>query len=144
MFARDRPPAPPRRPIVAVAMFENETGDARHDRVVASVSDAIVERLTAVGTSRIGVDGNAAILRRGRDARDWREVARATGAAYLVSGQLQTRPDRLSLLMQLIRLDDGTHVWVRRINRPPDDRLETIDADAATQIESAVRTAVLK
>src|SRR5256885_4260284 len=144
MLARDRPPAPPRRPIVAVAVFENETGDARHDRVVASVSDAIVERLTAVGPSRIGVDGNAAILRRGRDARDWRAVARATGAAYLVSGQLQTRPDRLSLLMQLIRLDDGTHVWVRRINRPPDDRLDTIDADAATQIESAVRTAVLK
>jgi DNA-binding winged helix-turn-helix (wHTH) protein/TolB-like protein len=144
MLARDRPQAPPRRPIVAVAVFENETGDGRHDRVVASVSDAIVERLTAVGPLRIGVNGNAAILRRGRDARDWRAVARATGAVYLVSGQLQTKSDRLSLLMQLIRLDDGTHVWVQRINRPPDDRLQTIDADAAAQIESAVRTFVLK
>jgi hypothetical protein len=46
--------------------------------------------------------------------------------------------------MQLIRLDDGTHVWVHRINRPPGDRLDTVDADAAAQIESAVRATVLK
>jgi len=144
MVARDRPPAAPKRPIVAVAVFENETGDSRHDRVVSSLSDAVVERLTALGPARVGVDGNAAILRRPRDARDWRAVARDTRAAYLVSGQLQTRSDRLSLLMQLIRLDDGTHVWVKRINRPGDDRLETIDADAAAQIESAVRATVLK
>jgi hypothetical protein len=35
-------------------------------------------------------------------------------------------------------------VWVQRISRPADDRLETIDADAAAQIESAVRATVLK
>jgi DNA-binding winged helix-turn-helix (wHTH) protein/TolB-like protein len=144
MIARDRPPAAPRRPIVAVAVFENETGEPQHDRLVAGLSDVIVERLTALGPSRVGVDGNAAILRRPRDARDWRAVAHDTGAAYLVSGQLQTRSDRLSLLMQLIRLDDGTHVWVRRINRPSGDQLDTIDADAAAQIESAVRSTVLK
>src|SRR6476646_8298112 len=144
MLARDRPPAPPQRPIVAVAVFENETGDSRHDRVVSSLSDTVVERLTALGPSRVGVDGNAAILRRPRDARDWRAVARDTRAAYLVYGLLQTRSDRLSLLVQLIRLDDGTHVWVQRINRPADDRLDTIDVDAAAQIESAVRATVLK
>ena len=144
MIARDRPPAPPRRPIVAVALFENETGDPTRDRAVALVSDAIVERLTALGPARIGVDGNAAILRRPRDARDWRAVARDTGGAYLVSGQLQTRAGRLSLLMYLVRLDDGTHVWAQRISRPADDRLDTIDADAASQIEAAVRSLVLR
>jgi DNA-binding winged helix-turn-helix (wHTH) protein/TolB-like protein len=144
MLARDRPPAPAKRPIVAVAVFENDTGDSRHDRVVSSLSDAVVERLTALGPSRLGVDGNAAILRRPRDARDWRAVARDTRAAYLVYGLLQTRSGQLSLLMQLIRLDDGTHVWVQRISRPADDRLDTIDVDAAAQIESAVRSTVLK
>ena len=144
MFARDRPPATPRRPIVAVALFENESGEAEHDRMIASIADVIVERLTAIGPSRLGVDGNAAILRRPRDARDWRAVAHDTGAAFLVSGQLQGRPDRLSLLMQLIRLDDGTHVWVHRINRPAGDRLDGIDRDAAAQIDAVVRSTLLK
>ena len=51
---------------------------------------------------------------------------------------------QLSLLMQLIRLDDGTHVWVQRISRPAGDRLDTIDADAAGQIEATVLRVVLK
>jgi DNA-binding winged helix-turn-helix (wHTH) protein/TolB-like protein len=141
MFARDRPPA---RPIVAVAMFENETGDASHKRAVDALSDVIVERLTALGPSRIGVNGNAPILRRPRDARDWRAVSRDTRAAFLVSGLLQAKDGRLWLLMQLIRLDDGTHVWFQRISRPAGDPLDTIDAEAAAQIEAAVVRLALK
>jgi DNA-binding winged helix-turn-helix (wHTH) protein/TolB-like protein len=135
---------PSSRPIVAVALFENESGDPSHERVVAGLSDMIVERLTALGPSRIGVNGNAGILRRPRDARDTRAVAKETGASFLVSGQLQTRDGVLSLLIQLIRLDDGTHVWVDRIARPMGDRLETLDAEAARQVENAVRRIVLR
>jgi len=145
MVARDRPPAPPPvRPIVAVAMFENETGDPSYAQAVAAVSDTLVERLTAIGPSQLGVNGHAPILRRPRDARDWRAVARETGAAFLVSGQLQTKDSHPSLLMQLIRLDDGTHVWVQRIARPAGDRLVALDADAAAEIDAAVRRIVLK
>ena len=135
---------PAARPIVAVAVFENETGDASYSLAVAALSDAIVERLTALGPSRVGVDGNAGILRRPRDARDWRAVARETGAAFLVAGDLQTKDGGLSLLIYMIRLDDGTHVWVQRIPRPAGDSLRTLDTDVASQIEIAVRRIVLK
>jgi TolB-like protein len=146
MVARDRPPAAAasRRPIVAVALFDNETGDPSYDRATAAVSDTLVERLTAIGPARIGVNGHAPILRHPRDARDWRAVARETGAAFLVSGQLQTRDSHPSLLMQLIRLDDGTHVWVQRVARPSGDRLDALDADAAAEVDAAVRRIVLK
>jgi DNA-binding winged helix-turn-helix (wHTH) protein/TolB-like protein len=141
MVARDRPPA---RPIVAVAVFENETGDPSHDRAIAGVSDVIVERLTALGPARVGVNGNAAVLRRQRADRDLKAVASATGAAFLVSGQLQSKDGRLSLVMQLIRIDDGTHVWVKRIGRPAGDRLDALDDEAARQVEAAVAILVLK
>ena len=134
----------PERPIVAVAVFENLTGDASHDPVVAALSDVIVERLTALGPSRVGVNGNSSVLRRPRADRDPRAVARDTRAAYLVSGSLTRKDGRLSLLVQLIKLDDGTHVWVQRVSRPPDDALGTLDDDVAAQIETAVRRIVLK
>jgi DNA-binding winged helix-turn-helix (wHTH) protein/TolB-like protein len=132
------------RPIVAVAVFDNESGDASRERAVAQLSDVIVERLTALGPDRIGVNGNAGVLRRPRADRDLKAISDGTRASFLVSGQLQTKDGRLSLLMQLIRLEDGTHVWVQRISRPADDALETLDQDAARQIESAVRRFVLK
>jgi DNA-binding winged helix-turn-helix (wHTH) protein/TolB-like protein len=143
LSSRNRTPSMPARPIVAVAVFENETGDSAYERGVAALSDAIVERLTALGPERLGVNGNASILRRPRDARDTNAVARETGATFLVAGQLQTRDGKLSLLMHMIRLDDGTHVWVQRIARPLGDRLETLDAEVAGQIEAAVRDIVL-
>ena len=105
---------------------------------------SIVERLTALGPSRIGVNGNSKVLRNSRADRDPRPVARETHASFLVAGHLQTKDGRLSLLMHIIRLDDGTHVWVQRISRSPDDRLESLDEDVAAQIERAVRRIVLK
>jgi DNA-binding winged helix-turn-helix (wHTH) protein/TolB-like protein len=136
--------AAPDRPIVAVAVFDNETGDASRERAVSTIADVIVERLTALGPSRLGVNGNSKVLRNPRADRDPRTVARETHAAFLVAGHLQTKDGRLSLLMHIIRLDDGTHVWVQRISRSPDDALESLDEDVAAQIEKAVRRIVLK
>jgi DNA-binding winged helix-turn-helix (wHTH) protein/TolB-like protein len=132
------------RPIVAVAVFDNETGDAGRSERVAGMSDVIVDRLTALGPERIGVTGNATTLRQPRVTRDLQEIGRQTRATYLVLGQLQAKDGQLSLLMQLIKLDDGTHVWVRRITRPQNDPLDKLDEEAARQIEAAVRQLVLK
>jgi TolB-like protein len=140
-IARTRPPE---RPIVAVAVFDNETGDASREQAVATIADVVVERLTALGPSRIGVNGNSRVLRNPRADRDPRTVARETHASFLVAGHLQTKDGRLSLLMHIIRLDDGTHVWVQRISRSRDDALESLDEDVAAQIEKAVRQIVLK
>jgi DNA-binding winged helix-turn-helix (wHTH) protein/TolB-like protein len=134
----------PGRPIVAVAVFDNETGDASRERAVSTIADVVVERLTALGPARIGVNGNSKVLRNPRADRDPRTVARETHASFLVAGHLQSKDGRLSLLMHIIRLDDGTHVWVQRISRPPEDGLESLDEDVAAQIEQAVRRIVLK
>jgi DNA-binding winged helix-turn-helix (wHTH) protein/TolB-like protein len=142
MLVRDRPS--PSRPIVAVAVFDNETGDAGRSQRVAGMSDVIVDRLTALGPERIGVTGNATTLRQPRVTRDLQEIGRQTNATFLVLGQLQTKDGQLSLLMQLIRMDDGTHVWARRITRPQNDPLDKLDEEAARQIEAAVRQLVLK
>ena len=132
-----------RRPVVAVSIFDNETGDSRYDRAVHAMSDTVVSRLTALGPDRVGVIGNASILRMPRSRRDLDAIESQTGASYLILAQLQPSGGQLSLLMQVIRLDDGTHVWVRRIGRPPADPLDGLDEEAAAAIESGVRAHVL-
>jgi DNA-binding winged helix-turn-helix (wHTH) protein len=62
--------AAPNRPIVAVAVFDNETGDVSRERAVSTIADVIVERLTALGPSRIGVNGNSKVLRNPRADRE--------------------------------------------------------------------------
>lgn len=134
---------PPARPIVAVAVFDNETGESRHDRLVQGLSDVVVDRLTAIGPDRVGVVGNMPELRRTRGDRNLSAIARETRASFIILGQLQSKAGGLSLLLQLIRVDDGTHVWVRRIARPAGDALAGVDEETARLIDEAVRQHVL-
>ena len=107
------------------------------------MSDAVVDRLTALGPNQIGVVGNAAILRMPRSRRDLEQIEAETGASHVILAQLQPAKGNLSLLMHLIRLDDGTHLWTRRIPRPSADSLEGLDEEAASVIEAGVRAHVL-
>jgi DNA-binding winged helix-turn-helix (wHTH) protein/TolB-like protein len=132
------------RPVIAVSVFDNETGDSRYDLPVRALSDTVVDRLTKLGPQRIGVVGNDAVLRMPRNERDLDQIADQTRAAFVVLAQLQRQGPELSLLIHLIRLDDGTHVWTRRINRPPQDSLDGLDDEAARMVEAAARQFVIR
>jgi DNA-binding winged helix-turn-helix (wHTH) protein/TolB-like protein len=132
------------RPVIAVSVFDNETGDSRYDLPVRTLSNTVVDRLTKLGPQRIGVVGNDAVLRMPRNERDLDQIADQTRAAFVVLAQLQRQGPELSLLIHLIRLDDGTHVWTRRINRPPQDSLDGLDDEAARMVEAAARQFVIR
>lgn len=116
VWAAGRPPAA-ERATIAVATFDNETGDPALDPLTAGVADAIVVRLTPLAPGRLAVIGNSAVLRQPRASRDPEAIARHTGAGYLLFGQLQREDRGLRLIAHLISLDDDTHLWVTRIIR---------------------------
>jgi DNA-binding winged helix-turn-helix (wHTH) protein/TolB-like protein len=136
----DRPAA---RPIVAVSAFDNETGDPRYDRPVRAIGAAVVDRLTALGPQRVGVVANATELRLPRSEPDLQAIARSTGADYVLLGDLQDRGGGLSLFLQFIALDDGTHFWVERLPRPAGDALIGLDEETASAVAAAVEQHVL-
>lgn len=138
--AEHAPPSP--RPIVAVARFDNETGDPAYELWTAAAADAAVDRLTELGPERLGVIGNASVLRIPRDERDLDAIRAATGASHVVLGQLQSDVEGLRLLVHLIRLDDGTHLWATRLTRPT-NALAGAEDEAASQLVAAVRERLL-
>ena len=133
----------PARPRVAVAIFDNETGRPEFDRLAATAADIVVERLTALGTQRVGVIGNTPTLRVPRARRDPAAVQRETGAGYFVLGQVQEDDAGVRLVVHLIRLDDDTHLWVTRVARAPAD-LSDIQDIAADRLAEAVRRHVIE
>lgn len=120
-------------PIVAVARFDNETGDAALTRFSDALTDSVVERLASASAGGYGVIGNAAVLRGPREMRDLLAIGSSLHAQYVILGQVQ-RDDqrRLRVLAHLIRLPDQTHVAVGRIDPVADTSLSEIDelADA--------------
>jgi len=111
------------RVIVAVARFDNETGDPSLTRFSDYLTDNVVEQLTVTSDGTYEVIGNAAILRGARENRDLNEVAASLDANYVVLGQVQRDAGQIRVLGHLIRLPDQTHVAVARFDDVRDQTL---------------------
>lgn len=106
---------------LAVARFDNKTGDPRFDRFAGGLTDSVATELTALGRGRYGVIGNAAILRLPPDRRDLKAIATTLKATYVVLGQVLRDGAHIRILAQLIHLPDQTHLAVTRLDRVSQD-----------------------
>ncbi len=113
-------------PKLAVVPFDNETAWPEGDGVAGRLTDAVVARLAA-DPDRLGVIGNAAILRQPRATRDLKLIARTLDVQYAVLGQVQQNGNGLRVITHLIRTSDQTHLWAWRFESGREDvsELET-------------------
>ena len=137
------PPPAGDKTVIAVSVFDNETGQPEFDRPVAGMSDLVVERLTRLDPDRIAVVGNAAVLRQPRNVRNLKAVAENVRADYVLLGQLQRGETGLRFITHVIRLRDEAHL---KANRLPvaDANLAGLEAAVVEEFERAVRELVLK
>jgi DNA-binding winged helix-turn-helix (wHTH) protein/TolB-like protein len=131
------------RAIVAVSIFDNETGLSEHDRLVAGLSDMVVVRLSQLAPERIAVVGNAEILRQPRNIRNLKAVKENVNAGYVLLGQLQRADDGLRFITHFIRLADGVHLKANRIALA-DERAIGLEDAVVAEFERAAREHLLK
>jgi DNA-binding winged helix-turn-helix (wHTH) protein/TolB-like protein len=129
-------------PVVAVSVFDNETGEPAYDVPVAALTDLVVVRLAGLAPDRLGVVGNAAVLRRPRNIRDLDAVKAGVRADYVVLGQLQRDGDGLRFVTHVVRLADGVHLKANRLTGPSAD-VRWLDRDVPDEFARAVRAHVL-
>jgi TolB-like protein len=133
---------PPGRAVIAVSIFDNETGTAEYDRLVSGLSDLLVARLTELAPDRIAVVGNAAVLRQPRNIRNLKAVAAGVRADYVLLGQLQRSDSGFRFITHVIRLIDETHLKANRISFP-DANLDDLEQKVLDEFERAVQQHVL-
>ena len=128
--------------VIAVSVFDNETGNPDYDRPVAGLSDLVVEHLTKLAPDRVAVVGNAAILRQPRNIRNLRAVAQNVKADYVLLGQLQQGETGLRFITHFIRLRDEAHLKANRL-AVADASLAGLESAVVGEFDRAVREHVL-
>lgn len=132
------------RPVLAVAVFDNETGDDTLDVFIDGLPDALVAHLGQLDPSRIAIVGNTRQVRMPRSDRDLAAIREETGASFILLGQLQVAESGLRLITHLIRLSDGQHVWVKRFDRPGgEDALVGLEQEVLREVTRGVRERVM-
>lgn len=124
-------------PVVAVSIFDNETGDPALDLRVATLSDAVVAQLTQMAQDRIHVVGNAAPLRRARNIRNLQALRTELQADYVLLGQLQRGDTGLRFITHFIRLRDEAHLRANRLVFPDGD-LTHLEREVVGEFERVV------
>ena len=135
------PPEPENVVHVAVSVFDNETGQSEYDRIVAGLSDLVVERLSKLDPERVAIVGNAAVLRQPRNIRNLKLVAENVHAEYVLLGQLQRGESGLRFITHFIRLRDEAHLKANRLLVKED--LAGLETAVVEEFERAVREHVL-
>lgn len=135
-------PAVPGRVVIAVSIFDNETGEAQYDRLVAGLSDLVVTHLAQIDSSHLAVIGNAAVLRQPRNIRNLKAVAAGVKADYVLLGQLQRADAGYRFITHLIRLSDETHLKANRLQMP-DGNVAGLEDAVVAEFDRAVKEHVL-
>ena len=100
---------------IAIALFDNETGDAALDHYANDVTDSLVVAFTQKTQGRYGVIGNASVLRQRRSFRDLATIAQELRAQFVILGQIKAEDASRFVLAHLIRMPDETHLQVARL-----------------------------
>jgi DNA-binding winged helix-turn-helix (wHTH) protein/TolB-like protein len=127
---------------IGVSIFDNETGLAEHDRLVAGLSDLVVERLARLDAERIAVIGNSHALRQPRNIRNLARLKTAPRLDYVLLGQLQQGEGGLRFITHFIRLSDEAHLKANRLIMPGGG-VDGLEEAVVEEFERAVRDHVL-
>lgn len=128
-------PAVPQRPSLAVLPFA-DLSQARDQQYLADgLAEDILHQLAQSPALRVISRTSSFSFRDSRE--DLRNIGRALDAAYLLEGSVRRDGDRLRVTAQLIRADDGSHLWSRTYARELRD-VFAVQADVAADVAQAL------
>ena len=117
---------PPReRPVVAVIPFDNLSGDAGEDYFADGVTADIIATLARHRWLNV-VARNTTLQFKGR-AVGIAEIARETGADYVVEGSVRRAGSRVRVSAQLIDAQGGNCLWTEHYDRQSEDLFDIQD-----------------
>ena len=107
------PVSPPEAtPSIAVLPFANMSRDADDEYFSDGLAEEIINALTQVPELKV-IARTSAFAFKGKN-EDIRKIAETLGVSSVLEGSVRRAGPRLRVTAQLIRAEDGTHLWSQR------------------------------
>ena len=120
---------------VVVLPFTNLSGDASQEFFSDGMTEEITSALAKVADLRV-VARTSAFEFKGKNL-DIRTMGQQLGATHLIEGSVRKSGNRLRITAQLIKADDGTHIWAEDYDRELTD-VFAIQEDIARAITASL------
>jgi len=124
---------------IAVLPFVNMSGDEDREWFSDGLTEEILNALAR--TPDLLVAARTSSFKYKNTVEDVPTIAEALGVAHVLEGSVRVDDDRLRVTAQLIRADDGFHLWSENYDRSPDDVI-ALQEEVAISIAEALETAM--
>ncbi len=125
---------------VAVLPFENLSADADHEYFSNGLTETILHMLAQIPDLKVAARTSSFAFR--DQNKTVQEIAAALGVAHILEGSVQRDGDQVRITAQLIRADDGFHVWSENYDRTLDD-IFGIQDEIAEKVGGALSASLL-
>lgn len=125
---------------VAVLPFVNMTGDADNDYFSDGLTETLLHMLAQIPDLQVAARTSSFSFK--GQTKTAREIASALQVAHILEGSVQLAGNRVRITAQLIRADDGFHVWSSNFDRDFND-IFAIQDEIAKEVGSSLSESLL-
>lgn len=125
---------------IAVLPFVNMNNDPEQRYFGDGVAEEIINALSSLKDLKVA--GRASSFQFDRKDVDLREVGEKLGVSTVLEGSVRKQGNRLRVTIQLIKVEDGFHLWSERYDRSMDD-IFAIQEEIALAITEKMKVILL-
>lgn len=127
-------------PSIAVLPFLDMSEAKDQEYFADGMTEAIIDLLTKIPELRVPARTSSFYFK--GKAANVSDIGRELKVAHVLEGSVRKTGNRLRITAQLIRADNGYHLWSETYDRNPDDIFEVQD-EIATQVAQAMQLRLL-
>lgn len=105
------PPATLQKTMLAVMPFQNLTGDPKQDYLADGLTEEIIAQLARLQPERLGVIARTSVMGYKHSDKRLDQIGRDLSVQYVLENSLRRSAGRFRITVQLIRVDDQSHLW---------------------------------
>ena len=128
------------KPSVAVLPFVNMSNDAENEYFSDGLTETLLHMLAQLPDLQVAARTSSFAFK--GQSRSVAEIAAALGVAHILEGSVQKAGERVRVTAQLVRADDGFHVWSQNYTRPLED-IFAIQDEIASDVADALGASLL-
>jgi TolB-like protein/Tfp pilus assembly protein PilF len=138
--AEETATVPDKGPSVAVLPFVNMSGDTENEYFSDGLTETWLHMLAQLPNLRVAARTSSFAFKGQNPSIT--EIASALGVAHILEGSVQKADARVRITAQLIRADDGFHIWSQNYTRPLED-IFAIQDEIAADVADALGSSLL-
>ena len=110
---------------IAVLPFENMSSDPENEYFSDGMTEEIINALSRIEGLKVTARTSSFVFKHHK--QDVRKIGKDLGVSLVLEGSVRKSGERLRITAQLIRTDDGFHIWSENFDRKMTDIFELQD-----------------